>query len=279
MLFAAHLALSGLAHSSIKVYFSAIGNLHSAGSQHEAYQKSLTPRLEQLLRGIKKDQVSTRTPLVRFPITVEIMSQILSVLSKSPTNYQSIMMWAASCTAFFGFLRVGEMTVPSLEAFDEMRHLTLKDIALDSRSNPSAIWLTIKQSKTDPFRKGVRLCLGRTDSAVCPVKALLPYLAVRGSTPGPLFTLYDGKPLTRARFKTLLSTTLKQAGLDDRKFNTHSFRIGAATSAKAAGIADIHIQMLGRWKSSAYQSYIRTPTPVLKQLSKQLVSTPGTQPG
>ena len=49
----------------------------------------------------------------------------------------------------------------------------------------------------------------------------------------------------RAQFKTLLSTTLKKAGLDESKYNFHGFRIGAATSAKAAGISDMHIQLLG----------------------------------
>ena len=84
---------------------------------------------------------------------------------------------------------------------------------------------------------GIKLCLGCTESVVCPVKAVLPYLAIRGSTPGSLFSLEDGTPLTRVQFKTLLSATLKRAGLDNTKYNTHSFRIGAATSAKMAGLA------------------------------------------
>ena len=54
----------------------------------------------------------------------------------------------------------------------------------------------------------------------------------------------------RAQFKTLLSTTLKKAGLDESKYNFHGFRIGAATSAKAAGISDMHIQLCGQWRSS-----------------------------
>ena len=65
------------------------------------------------------------------------------------------MLWAACCTAFFGFLRVGEITAPNLDEYDSSVHLSLKDVALDSRTAPTIIWLTIKQSKTDPFRKGV----------------------------------------------------------------------------------------------------------------------------
>jgi len=117
-------------------------------------------------------------------------------------------------------------------------HLSLGHISVDNRLNTSTIWFTIKQSKTDQFRIGVKLCLARTHSMVSPVKAILPYLAIRGGSPGPLFIFSDGSYLTRPRFKALLSATLIQAGLDDSNYNTHSFSIGAATSAKNAGISD-----------------------------------------
>ena len=144
-------------------------------------------------------------------------------------------------------------------------------IAIDNKITPSVVCITIKQSKTDPFKQGIDLFLGIiTDQAVCPVKSILPYLALRGNGEGPLF-MTNRTPLTRLHFSKALSAILKQIGLDDQKYNTHSFCIGAATSAKAAGVSDSHIKMLGRWQSSAYQLYIRTIREQLAALSRQLI--------
>ena len=60
--------------------------------------------------------------------------------------------------------------------------------------------------------------------------------------------------------------------MDKGSYNTHSFRIGAATSAIETGISDVQVKMLGRWKSNAYQRYVRTSPEKLASLSKKLVS-------
>ena len=80
---------------------------------------------------------------------------------------------------------------------------------------------------------------------ICPVQAILPYLGMRGSKAGPLFITSEGRPLTRQLFSSL-SAILKKAGLDLTNYNTHSFPIGAVTSAKEAAISDSEVQMLGR---------------------------------
>ena len=101
--------------------------------------------------------------------------------------------------------------------------------------------------------------------------ALLTYLAVRkGHDAGPLFQLKDGRPLTKPAFVDRIKETLTKAGIDRSSYAGHSFRIGAATSAAAARVEDSMIQMLGRWKSSAYLVYVRVPREHLAAISARL---------
>ena len=155
-------------------------------------------------------------------------------------------MWTACCLAFFGFLRVSEFTTPSDTHYHKECHLSIDDISIDSRDNPQLLKVILKQSKTDPFRVGVDLYLGATGGTICPVKGLLPYLAVRGQYKGPLFILEYGKHLTRQHLCTLLNGLLTELHIDTRKYNTHSFHIGAATTARQANIPDPLIQLMGR---------------------------------
>ena len=49
--------------------------------------------------------------------------------------------------------------------------------------------------------------------------------------------------------------------LDQTKYKSHYFRIGGASHAHSLGYSNSQIQMLGRWKTSAFLKYIR-PTAV-----------------
>ena len=194
-----------------------------------------------VMKGIKKEK-SLTPPRLRLPITLDIMSKIKRALNDTPHDHDNIMLWAACCLAFFGFLRCSEFTVPSQSDFCPETHLTLQDLSLDSRLNPTRIQVTIKQSKTDPFRPGHKLCLGITGSSICPISA---YLAARGPrSKGPLFVMANGDYLTRQLFASRLSAVLEQAGFSSKQYNTHSFRIGAATTAKEKGISDQNVRSL-----------------------------------
>ena len=67
------------------------------------------------------------------------------------------------------FLWIFEVGMPSAKDYDPGAHLSVR---LDSTGDPHVAQVNIKASKTDPFRKGVSLFLGRTGSVLCPVLAL-----------------------------------------------------------------------------------------------------------
>ena len=270
--FVSFLAKEGLKHCTIKVYLSAVRFLHIEEGAGDPFKPSL-PRLEYVLKGIKRcESQGGSQRRERLSISPNMLKKIRAVWEPSAADPDITMLWAACCLAFFGFLRVGEMTVPGDEAYDPAVHLSRSDIAMDNPAAPSVMRVSIKQSKTDPFRKGVDLFLGKTATELCPVAALLNYLVVRGPEAGPLFRYKDGRCLSRQRFVEAIKAALQQAGVEQVKYNGHSFRIGAATTAAARGIEDSVIKTLGRWRSLAYLCYVQIPRDQLASYSRVLCS-------
>lgn len=280
--YVAYLAFSGLKCQTIKSYLSAIRYYQIMGGLGDPFNAQMC-RLEYVLKGIKAEQARspTSTCRTRLPITPDILTRLRLVWERDRSNHNNIMLWAAVCICFFGFLRSGEICVPSQDAYDPGAHLSFGDVTLDNRHNPTLVQLTIKASKTDPFRKGVTIYLGKTEGNLCPVSAVAAYLAVRGGSPGPFFRFESGRSLTREAFVVKVREALSSAGLNPRLYAGHSFRSGAATTAAACGIADSLIKTLGRWESSAYQLYIHTPRERLAAVSSILANShrrPDSQP-
>ena len=98
---------------------------------------------------------------------------------RNANDFDTVMMCAACCLCYFGFLRAGEIMVPSDTAYEECQHLSFADIAIDSMMHPQALKVRIKESKTDPFWKGVDIFLELTSNKLCPIATMLVYLARR----------------------------------------------------------------------------------------------------
>ena len=182
----------------------------------------------------------------------------------------TIMLWAASVLCFFGFFQAGEITVPTLTSFDPSQHLGWGDVAIDSTQSPQTLRVRLQRSKTDQLGKGVDVFVGKTGDSLCPVAGVLAYMAVCGLAKGPFFQFHDGQPLTKPRFTQLVRLAVEAIGLPYKNFASHSFRIGAATTAARAGIEDSTIHTLGRWSSSAFLAYICMPRDHLAQFSATL---------
>lgn len=174
---------------------------------------------------------------------------------------------------FFGFFRAGELTTLSLQDYDPGRHLSWGDVAIDNQQHPQTLRIHLKRSKTDQLGAGADIFIGRTDCPLCPVAGVVAYMAARGTQPGPFFRFRNSHPLTKPRFTKEVRLVLQAAGLPYESFAGHSFRIGAATAAARAGVEDSTIRMMGRWSSSAFLAYIRTPREQLAQFSARLSQT------
>jgi hypothetical protein len=179
-------------------------------------------------------------------------------------------LWAIATTAFFGFFRLGELLPESARAFNPATGLSWGDVAVDNHSSPRMVQVHLKKSKCSQFGTGSDIVLGRTGVPLCPVSAVLQYVQHRGSHPGPFFVKSSQEAVTKPWFVAQMRELLAQIGLPQHHYAGHSFRIGAATTAAALGIEDSTIQILGRWRSSAFLQYIRTPKEQLAELSVAL---------
>jgi len=266
-----HLAISGLAHGTIKTYLAAIRYMQISQDLPEPRADPM-PKLSLVLRGIQRSKTgSAGKP--RLPISPTILRQLKALWAGQAMDFNIIMLWAACCTAFFGFFRMGELTSPTMANRGPVDCVSVGDVAVDDRNNPSLVRIHLRKSKTDQLGKGADIYLGRTDEDLCPVAALLAYMAVRGGEPGPLFRLCDGRWLTKEIFVARVRYALSVLGYDSTSYAGHSFRIGAATAAAERGIEDSIIKILGRWESSAYQLYVRSSQQTLKSVSKRLVAS------
>ena len=58
-----------------------------------------------------------------------------------------------------------------------------------------------------------------TNHTLCPVSAILVYLAARGSNPGPFFRFDNGRPLTRMHFVSRVKEALAAVGVDQLTYS------------------------------------------------------------
>jgi len=259
VLFVSYLATINISHYSIKVYLSAVRHMHITRGLHNEFNQLLTPRLHLTLRGIKRKQASTHPSRTRLPITIDILHKVRSYLSAKSPSYSNTMLWAMCCLAFFGFLRVGEfnllyqvktsMIQPCISPYKT--YLLTVGQPSPAASYPKTVkdW-SFQERCTAVHRSNRQENLSNQGIAFVP--------SCSGQPGRPLFITKQGRGITRQMFSSALDT-LTLLKLDYRHYNTHSFRIGAATSAAQVMIPDSLIKMLGRWQSNAYQCYIKTP--------------------
>ena len=70
-----------------------------------------------------------------------------------------------------------------------------------------------------------------------------------------------------------MKAALERGGICSKGYSGYSFRIGVATTAVEVGVSEAVIQQLGRWKSVAYNGYIRLRREQLAGIPRGMVDS------
>ena len=154
-------------------------------------------------------------------------------------------------------------TTNTPNSYSKHRHLLRRDVAIFQ----DQLVINIKAPKTDQYEATCQLPVAATGRPTCPVWAMRKFLRkARHAGSLPLFTLKSGQFLTRDHLTRLLRTLLRHCGIPSqqvRGYSSHSLQTGTTTEAASVGLPIWLIQAAGRWKSTAYKCYIRSPQKAL----------------
>ena len=208
-------------------------------------------RLELIIKGGKR-VYGEGSKAVRYPITADILLRMVREIND---DEEGVNLKTALCVGFAAFLRSGEFTWDTWRPDSHLTCLSRKHIVF--RPDGSVI-LILPSSKTDPFHRGVEIYLAQSPrSPICPVAALHRLFHRYPMAPNdPLFTRPLRQPFSKPFFGIAMRNVLLNAGIPSFGYSGHSLRKGAAVTADQNGISRHHIQLLGRWKSDAVDTYI-----------------------
>jgi len=246
-LYVTHLHSLGLTATSIRTHLSAIAFYHKIDDHKNPTDSFLIQKL--LISYSKSDQ----PPSVRLPIQSTLLHKIISSIDGSTSSpYEIYLLTAIFSTMYHGALRIGEVCKSQ-----RTKHtLQLSQINVKTyrgKQYMSISFITHKHSQSRPPKAKIH----GTSGQHCPVTIMQRYLHHRGKAKGPLFITKGGRPVSRSLIKEALDQQLQILGYNSLLYNTHSFRIGKATDMAKAGCTATQISLAGRWKSSAYQRYIK----------------------
>jgi len=247
-----------VSHATISVYLAGLRQLHlQHGVECVALRSEYT---KMLLKGKKNSESSSNTQAGRRrqPATPEIMERLRAKLLQSDIPaYEKRLVWTVSTILFFGALRSSEILCTRPDYFDPRFCACAGDIRLVTRGETSAekLEVTIKSPKESKDGSDVTIeIFPAKNPQICTVTSWKKWVAWHPPTEinKPVFRHESSVPFTQADLNKLLAELLP--GLN---ISSHSFRIGAATAMGQLGFCDNDIKLTGRWRSNAFELYVR----------------------
>ena len=146
-----------------------------------------------------------------------------------------------------------------------------------ARSSLCGVVIHNAAAKNDPSGEGYRFHYARQRfsgrAAFDIVEILFDWaVAARLRPSDPFLSYRQCWALSYSRFNTAIKFVATSMKLDASRYSTHSLRIGGASVLAAAGLPDYFIQVIGRWKSLAFLSYIRSASSMFNKALSALTN-------
>lgn len=244
---------------------------HIKPASVDTYLSGICSELEDYYPDVRKNR---RSPLVRDtlagakrrfrqdttrkePLTIDDLIRVASTFTE-PSHDERLFLALVLC-GFFGVHRLGELVdhdSPRLRDHTK----TIQRASVKDYANGEGISYWLPKHKADQIA-GSEVIIRRFDDSLDPVPIVRQYLDSRDKKfplHSQLFLTSEGRVPTRSwymrRFKQHFAAS--QGG--------HSGRSGAATFLALLGWSKELIQKLGRWKSDAFDAYVRKNPVVLQ---------------
>lgn len=230
---------------SVVLAFSALKWLHSFIPVANPLDIDLCRNIVEAAKRDKGKPITKKTP-----VTNVMIKEIIDKYGKPGCSLKDIRI-ATMCTlAFAGFLR-----------YDEFSNVLVKHLVFHDRH----MTIFIPKSKTDIYREGNIVYIGRSHTEYCPVELTLRYMLEGNIQQGsdlPLFRSlnYHRKSKNYSLRKSGLSYTrclelfkdcLRGLGYNPKDFGLHSLRSGGISAAVRNSnntISERLLKLHGRWK-------------------------------
>lgn len=228
---------NGNSYSSINAYKSAIGQTLASMGNHLVNDSELIPRF---MKGL----FNLRPPLPKYTFTWEVEKVLNYLSSLFPLESIDLKLLTLKVTAL--------MALATAQRVQTLNSLNMNNIEI--HENRVTFWIESLQ-KTDRLghiRNKISIFAYRK-AEICPVFTLKFYLnAVENKRVGDniLVSFKTFRNVSTSTLSRWLKNVLSLAGIDINKFQAHSYRGAASSSAFQSGITLKDILKTANWKSA-----------------------------
>ena len=171
-----------------------------------------------------------------------LQSMFHTALHVAGSPYAALLIQAVITLGFFGLFWPGEITwSPHTIQY------------WDVKVSPQQVVIILHSAKCQKIGLPCKINLLAHPYVICPVKALMKYLAYCPRGDGPFFVHQNGRPITRWELANTLDKLSNFQQFPKQLIKPHSLQIGGTTMLYMQGVSTEEIKKHGHWASDYFK--------------------------